>query len=115
MTRINKIKSIGTILTTNLFIFGVSIFTTPLTVYSAWGDVISSKITDFQQQLAPVFYAFSALALMFGAFQYLTASGNVDKRTLGKNILFGVIVAIIIFSSAPSLVTWASTNLRIEF
>jgi hypothetical protein len=79
------------------------------------GQGISTFIDSLYTQLAPVINSVAILAIGLGGILFVTAGGNIDKRSLGKRIFFGALGGVLIYNIAPGIVKWASTNLNITF
>ena len=104
------------VLSISILILGITVLITPTNVFAAdWGQNIASKIDDIFKQLQPIVISLATLGIGFGAIQWATSGGNVDKKAMGKKIFFGAAVAIAIYFSAGAFVSWAQTNLKIEF
>ncbi|MBC7471696.1 MAG: hypothetical protein H7196_00315 [candidate division SR1 bacterium] len=84
-------------------------------VFADVGTGISTFIDSLYTQLAPVINSVAVLAIGLGGILFVTAGGNIDKRSLGKKIFFGALGGILIYNIAPGVVKWASTNLNITF
>ena len=88
----------------------------PTTAHAAnWGDNLATKIDEIYRQLQPVVLSIGTLSLAFGAIQWGTSGGNVDKKSMGKQILLTTAISIAIYFSAGSFVNWAKDNLVINF
>ena len=79
------------------------------------GDGISALIDNLYNQLGPVVNSLAILAIGVGSLVFITAGGNIDKRTIGKRVFFGALGGILIFNIAPGIVEWASANLNVTF
>jgi hypothetical protein len=99
--------------------YGLTIlFSLSIRAIPAFADVgtgISTFIDSLYTQLAPVVNSVAILAIGLGGILFVTAGGNIDKRSLGKKIFFGALGGILIYNVAPGVVKWASTNLNITF
>ena len=94
----------------------VSLILLPAPTFAAdWGRNIANKINDIYTQLQPIVLSLATLGIAFGAIQWATSGGNVDKKAMGKKILFGAAVSIALYVSAPAFTSWAVENLKIEF
>jgi hypothetical protein len=109
------IKSITQILFSYslIILFSLSILAVP--AFADVGTGISTFIDSLYTQLAPVINSTAILAIGLGGILFVTAGGNIDKRSLGKKIFFGALGGILIYNIAPGVVKWASTNLNITF
>jgi hypothetical protein len=94
-------------------LFSLSIRAIP--AFADVGTGISTFIDSLYTQLAPVVNSVAILAIGLGGILFVTAGGNIDKRSLGKKIFFGALGGILIYNVAPGVVKWASTNLNITF
>lgn len=115
---INKTKIIGTLQVTLIaFAFlGMAFVLSPSTAFAAdWGQNIANKINDIYTQLQPIVISLATLGIAFGAIQWATSGGNVDKKSMGKKILFGAAISIAMYFSAGAFVNWAKDNLKIDF
>jgi ribose/xylose/arabinose/galactoside ABC-type transport system permease subunit len=115
---INTTKIIGTLQVTLIaFAFlGTAFVLSPTTAFAAdWGQNIANKINDIYTQLQPIVISLATLGIAFGAIQWATSGGNVDKKSMGKKILFGAAISIALYFSAGAFVNWAKDNLKIDF
>lgn len=113
---ITKKRSILQVSFIALSILGLSVLLTPTTAFAAdWGTNIARKIDDIYNQLQPIVISLATLGIAFGSIQWATSGGNVDKKAMGKKILFGAAISIALYFSAGAFVGWAKDNLKIEF
>ena len=115
---INRTKIINTIQVVLIAFafFGTSFLLTSTPIFAAdWGQNIATKINDVFAQLQPIVISLATLGIAFGAIQWATSGGNVDKKSMGKKIFFGAAITIAIYFSASSFVNWAKDNLAIQF
>lgn len=96
-----------------IILFSLSILS--IHAFADVGTGISTFIDSLYTQLAPVINSVAILAIGLGGILFVTAGGNIDKRSLGKKIFFGALGGILIYNIAPGVVKWASTNLNITF
>ena len=116
ITKSVKISPIVQTLSIAFGILGLAILLNPTKIYAAdWGQNIATKIDDIYKQLQPVVLSLATLGVAFGAIQWATSGGNVDKKSMGKKILFGAAISVALYFSAGAFVTWAKDNLKIEF
>jgi hypothetical protein len=76
---------------------------------SLTNQIAQKNIKDFLLKipgyLIPIAGALMVCAILWGGATYLTATGNPENETKGKNILIGAIVGIIIVALAWVFVT----------
>jgi hypothetical protein len=114
-----QIKTIFKLIAQNSIIYAMvilfSLLLHPVTALADVGQSVSTLIDSLYAQLSPIINSLAILGIGLGAVTFITAGGNVDKRTLGRRIFFGALGGILIYNIAPGLVKWASTNLTIKF
>lgn len=99
-----------------LSILTLSVILAPTTAFAAdWGTNIANKINDIYTQLQPIVISLATLGIAFGSIQWATSGGNVDKKSMGKKILFGAAISVAMYFSAGAFVNWAKDNLKIDF
>jgi ribose/xylose/arabinose/galactoside ABC-type transport system permease subunit len=113
----NNITLINHSFSLALGFIAISLVFLPTTAFAAanWGDNIATKIDGIYTQLQPIVLSLATLGIAFGSIQWATSGGNVDKKAMGKKILFGAAVSVAMYFSASAFVLWAKDNLKIEF
>lgn len=83
--------------------------------HAAIGDGVSTLVDNLYTELAPIINSIAILAIGIGGITFITAGGNIDKRSIGKRVFFGALGGILVYNIAPGIVEWSSSNLTISF